>query len=82
MKDPVSRNLDRIQIVKGWLDRRGKAHEKVYDVVWADAASRKPGREGQLPEVGNTVDVENASWTNTIGDGLVGLSARCRVSRV
>jgi Protein of unknown function (DUF3604) len=64
-KDPFSGNLDRIQIVKGWLDKRGKPQEKVYDVVWA--GDRKPGSDGKLPAVGNTVDVENATWTNTIG---------------
>ncbi len=66
MKDPYSGNLDRIQIVKGWLDGKGKLHEKVYDVAWSDG--RKPGKDGKLPAVGNTVDVANATWTNTIGD--------------
>ena len=64
-KDPLSGNLDRIQIVKGWLDNDGKTHEKVYDVVWA--GDRTPGTDGKLPPVGNTVDVANALWTNTIG---------------
>jgi hypothetical protein len=68
LKDPYSGNLDRIQIVKGWLDGNGKTHEKVYDVVWGDADKRKPGTDGKLPPVGNTVDVANATWTNTIGD--------------
>jgi len=68
LKDPLSGNLDRIQIVKGWLDASGNTHEKVYDVVWGDADTRKPGRDGQLPAVGNTVDVKNATWANTIGD--------------
>lgn len=68
MKDPYSGNLDRIQIIKGWLDKEGKTHEKVYNVVWADAAKRKPGPDGKLPSIGNTVDVKNATWTNTIGD--------------
>jgi hypothetical protein len=68
LKDPYSGNLDRIQIVKGWLDKNGKTHEKVYDVVWGDADSRKPGADGKLQSVGNTVDVANATWTNTIGD--------------
>ena len=65
LKDPYSGNLDRIQIVKGWLDKKGKTHEKVYDVVWS--GNRKPGRKGKLPAIGNTVDVKNATWTNTIG---------------
>ncbi len=68
MKDPLSGNLDRIQIIKGWVDADGKTHEKIYDVAWADAEHRKPGRDGKLPAVGNTVNVANASWTDTIGD--------------
>jgi hypothetical protein len=67
LKDPLGANLDRIQIIKGWLDADGETHETVYDVVWADAESRQPGNDGKLPRVGNTVDVENATWTNTIG---------------
>jgi hypothetical protein len=65
MKDPMSGNLDRMQVVKGWLDGSGKRQEKVYDVVWS--GDRKPGRDGKLPPVGNTVDVASATWTNTIG---------------
>jgi len=68
MKDPFSGNLDRVQIVKGWLDAKGETHEKVYDIAWGDAESRKVGSDGMLPPVGNTVDVKNATWTNTIGD--------------
>jgi hypothetical protein len=68
MKDPYSGNLDRIQIIKGWLDAEGKTHENVYDVIWGDADKRQPGADGKLPPVGNTVDVKNATWTNTIGD--------------
>ncbi len=68
LKDPYGGNLDRIQIVKGWLDKKGDTHEKVYDVVWGDALTRKPGADGKLPPVGSTVDVKNATWTNTIGD--------------
>ena len=64
-KDPYSGNLDRIQIVKGWLDKDGKTQEKVYDVVWG--GDRKPGADGKLPPVGNTVNVESATWSNTIG---------------
>jgi hypothetical protein len=65
LKDSMSGNLDRIQIVKGWLDEKGKRRERVYDVVWA--GDREPDAKGKLPPVGNTVDVENATWTNTIG---------------
>jgi hypothetical protein len=65
VRDPIGANLDRIQIVKGWLDTDGVTHEKVYDVAWSD--DRVPGSDGKLPAVGNTVDVANANWTNTIG---------------
>ncbi len=65
LKDPYSGNLDRIQIIKGWMDAPGELHEKVYDVGWSD--DRQPGPDGKLPPVGNTVDVKNATWTNTIG---------------
>jgi len=65
LKDPLSGNLDRIQIVKGWLDSDGERQEKVYDVAWS--GDRSPGSDGKLPPVGNTVDVANATWTNTIG---------------
>ena len=68
LKDPLSGNLDRIQIVKGWLDMSGKRQEKIYDVVWSDADKRIPGKDGKVPPVGNTVKVEEATWTNTIGD--------------
>ncbi len=65
LKDPQSGNLDRIQIVKGWIDAKGARQEKVYDVAWSD--NRKPDRSGKLPPVGSTVDVASATWTNTIG---------------
>jgi hypothetical protein len=68
LKDPIGANLDRIQIIKGWLDARGSLHEKIDDVVWGDDDKRRPGADGKLPPVGSTVDVENATWTNTIGD--------------
>jgi Protein of unknown function (DUF3604) len=65
LKDPIGANLDRYQIVKGWLDGAGEVHEKVYDVAWS--GDRKPGADGKVPPVGSTVDVANATWTNTIG---------------
>ena len=65
LRDPIGANLDRIQIIKGWLDKSGETREKVYDVAWA--GKRKIGRNGKLPAVGNTVDVKHANWTNTIG---------------
>ncbi|HEY5952941.1 MAG TPA: DUF3604 domain-containing protein, partial [Terrimicrobiaceae bacterium] len=64
-KDPLSGNLDRYQIIKGWMDAKGELHEKVYDVAWS--GDRKPDADGRLPEVGNTVNTEEANWTNTIG---------------
>src|SRR5262245_9285746 len=68
LKDPMGGNLDRIQIIKGWLDEQGKPQEKIFDVAWSDGAQRKPGPGGKLPPVGNTVDVATATWKNTIGD--------------
>ena len=65
LRDPIGANLDRIQIIKGWLDKEGRTQEKVYDVVWS--GDRKPNAKGKLPPVGNTVDLEAANWTNTIG---------------
>jgi hypothetical protein len=67
LKDPYGGNLDRIQIVKGWVDASGKTHEKIFDVAWSQPNRRKPGADGKLPDVGNTVDVAKATWTNTIG---------------
>ena len=64
-KDPQSGNLDRIQIVKGWLDEDGNARERVFDVTWS--GGREPGAGGRLPAVGNTVDVPRATWTDNIG---------------
>jgi hypothetical protein len=67
LKDPVGANLDRIQIVKGWLNADGSLSEKVYDVVWSDVESREIGNDGKVPAVGDTVDVSNATWSNSIG---------------
>jgi hypothetical protein len=68
LKDPIGANLDRIQIVKGWLDAKGELHEKVHDVAWGDAERRERGADGNIPPVGSTVDVAHATWTNTIGE--------------
>jgi len=70
LRDPVGANLDRIQIVKGWLDGKGNTHERVYEVAWSQG--RTPDANGKLPPVGNTVDVQNANWTNTIGASELG----------
>ena len=65
LKDPIGATLDRIQIVKGWITADGKRAEKVYDVAWSN--NRKLDGKGKLPAVGNTVDVANATWKNSIG---------------
>ena len=65
LRDPVGANLDRIQIIKGWLGKDGKAQEKVYDVAWS--GERKADAKGKLPPVGDTVNLDIPSWTNTIG---------------
>jgi len=67
-KDSMSGNLDRIQIIKGWLDKSGNPQEKIFNVVWGDSEKRKADASGKLPAVGSTVDVTTATWTNTIGD--------------
>ena len=59
LKDPIGANLDRYQIVKGWLTKDGKLEEKIYDVAWS--GNRKPGADGKLPAVGGTVDLANAT---------------------
>ena len=62
---PAEPQPGRYQIVKGWLDASGKLHEKVYDVAWS--GERKPDASGKLPPVGSTVDIANATWSNSIG---------------
>jgi hypothetical protein len=70
LRDPDNANLDRIQIIKGWLDKDGKTHERIYDVAVSD--ERTIGSDGRCTTpVGNTVDVADASYTNTIGDPLL-----------
>lgn len=64
-RDPDSANLDRLQVVKGWVDGSGKQHEKIYDVAWSD--DRQPDASGHLPAVGNTVDTATGSYSNSIG---------------
>ena len=70
LRDAVGANLDRIQIVKGWLDSKGKTHEKVYNVAWSDG--READSNGEIPPVGNTVDIEAANWINSIGASELG----------
>ena len=70
LRDPIGANLDRIQIIKGWLDAEGNPREKVYDVAWS--GDRKPDAKGKLPPVGDTVDLSIPSWTNSIGASELG----------
>jgi len=67
LKDPEGANLDRVQVVKGWVAADGSQREKVYDVKWS--GDRKPGADGKLPPVGNTVDLSAATYANSIGAG-------------
>lgn len=69
LRDPDGANLDRIQIVKGWLGKDGKTNEKVYDIAWS--GDRKPGSDGKLPPVGNTVNAGEAAYTNAIGSAAL-----------
>jgi Protein of unknown function (DUF3604) len=67
LKDPVGANLDRVQIVKGWVDKAGKLQEQVFDVIWSDPANRIKGANGKVPAVGDTVDIATATYKNSIG---------------
>ena len=69
LRDVDGANIDRVQVVKGWLDAKGELQEKAYDVAWS--GERQIGSDGKLPPVGNTVDAANASYTNTIGAPLL-----------
>lgn len=64
-RDPAGANLDRVQVIKGWLDGNNEAQQQVYDVVWS--GDREAGADGKVPAVGNTVDVDTALYTNDIG---------------
>ncbi len=66
LKDPIDGNLDRVQVVKGWVDAAGNSHEKVFDVVWSDM-DKRVAVNGKVPAVGDTVDVATATYQNTIG---------------
>jgi len=67
MKDPEGANLDRVQVVKGWVDASGETQETIYDIAWSD--DRVPGEDGKLPAVGDTVNLDDATYANTIGAG-------------
>ncbi len=66
LKDPNGANLDRIQIIKGWVDADGEPQDRVYDVAWS--GKRSPDKDGKVPAVGNSVDLTNATYTNNIGN--------------
>jgi hypothetical protein len=65
VKDPMGANLDRVQVVKGWVDASGETHERIFDAAWSNA--REPNASGRLPAVGSTVDLATARYENTIG---------------
>jgi hypothetical protein len=67
MRDPDGANLDRIQIIKGWLNESGQTEEQVFNVVWSNAKERALNDNGLLVSVGSTVDEINATYDNTIG---------------
>jgi hypothetical protein len=70
LRDPDGANLDRVQIIKGWLGANGKTRERIYDIAVSDG--RKIGGDGRCKTpVGNTVDVADASYTNSIGDAML-----------
>ena len=70
LRDPDGANLDRAQVIKGWLDKDGKTHERIYDVAVSDG--RKAGKDGRVKTpIGNTVNIETATYTNTIGSALL-----------
>ncbi len=69
LRDPDGANLDRIQIIKGWLHKVGKTQERIYDVACSDGRAIKE-RRCEKP-VGSTVDIAKATYTNTIGDALL-----------
>ena len=65
VKDPDGANLDRVQVIKGWHDKKGELHEKIYNAALSDGRKEK---RGKVKPVGSTVDVEQASYSNSIGD--------------
>ncbi len=70
LRDPDGANLDRVQIIKGWMDAEGNTHERVFDVAWSD--DRQRGDDGKLPPVGDSVDLSVPTWSNTIGSAQLG----------
>ena len=68
LKDAIGVNLDRVQVIKGWVDANGKNHQKIYNVAWGDAEKRQLDADGNIPAVGNTVNLETCEVDNSIGD--------------
>ena len=68
-KDADGANLDRVQIIKGWLDTNGEVHESIFDVAVSDGRAVVDGKVSEA--VGSTVDVDSATYTNSIGDALL-----------
>ncbi len=66
MKDPNGANLDRIQIIKGWIDANGEPQDRIYDVAWS--GKRTSGKDGKVPPVGNSVNLTDATYSNSIGN--------------
>ena len=64
-KDPVGANLDRLQVIKGWVDAQGQSHERVYNIAWSD--DRESSANGKLPPVENTVDLRTGEVDNRVG---------------
>lgn len=69
LKDPIGANLDRVQIIKGWINKDGIKLENVYDVVWS--GDREIDEKGKLPSIGSTVDIKNATFSNSIGNDML-----------
>ena len=69
IRDPNGANLDRVQIIKGWVDQNGETQEKIYDISVSDG--REPLENGKYPSVGNTVNLEDVTYTNSIGDAYL-----------
>jgi len=67
LRDADGANLDRLQIVKGWIDSAGQTHERVYDVAWSNPDSRPPDEEGRPPPIKDSVDLDVPDWSNSIG---------------
>jgi len=67
LKDPASGNLDRVQIIKSFINKWGRPDEKIYDVALSDNRKVDP-QTGKAPPVGNTVNIKKATYTNDIGD--------------